>query len=124
MTKYALLSVFNKTNIEHLARFLVSKDYNLLSSGGTAKFLASNNIPVTEVSDFTKSPEFTDPTDPSKGTTGNTIFTINERFTSIESIQRHVENASQNDYFPEFYEIMGNYGKVIGIGGEVLHSIR
>ena len=73
---------------------------------------------------FTKSPEFTDPTDPSKGTTGNTIFTINERFTSIESIQRHVENASQNDYFPEFYEIIGNYGKVVGIGGEVLHSIR
>ena len=73
---------------------------------------------------FTKSPEFTDPTDPLNGTTGNTIFTINERFTSIESIQRHVENASQNDYFPEFYEIMGNYGKVIGIGGEVLHSIR
>ena len=72
---------------------------------------------------FTKSPEFTDPTDPSKGTTGNTIFTINERFTSIESIQRHVENASQNDYFPEFYEIMGNYGKVTGIGGGVLHSI-
>ena len=73
---------------------------------------------------FTKSPEFTDPTDPSKGTTGNTIFTINERFTSMESIQRHMENASQNDYFPEFYEIMGNYGKVVGIGGEILHSIR
>lgn len=45
---------------------------------------------------FTKSPEFTDPTDPLNGTTGNTIFTINERFTSIESIQRHLENASQN----------------------------
>ena len=73
---------------------------------------------------FTKSPEFVDPTDPEKGTTGNTIFTINERFTSIESIQRHVENASKNDYFPQFYEIMGNYVKVIGIGGEVLHSIR
>ena len=60
----------------------------------------------------------------SKDKTGNTIFTINERFTSIESIQRHVENASKNDYFPQFYEIMGNYGKVVGIGGEVLHSIR
>jgi phosphoribosylaminoimidazolecarboxamide formyltransferase / IMP cyclohydrolase len=57
MTKYALLSVFNKTNIEHLARFLVSKDYKLLSSGGTAKFLASNSIPVMEVSNFTQSPE-------------------------------------------------------------------
>ena len=82
----------------------------------------NNNLRLSAY--FTNSPEFVDPTDPEKGTTGNTIFTINERFTSIESIQRHVENASKNDYFPQFYEIMGNYGKVLGIGGEVLHSIR
>ena len=42
----------------------------------------------------------------------------------MESIQRHVESASQNDYFSEFYEIMGNCGKALGIGGEILHSIR
>ena len=73
---------------------------------------------------FTKSPEFTDPTDPSKGTTGNTIFTINERFTSIESIQRHVENASKNDYFPDFAKILEDYGKVLSMGGSVYVSIR
>ena len=35
---------------------------------------------------FTISSEFVDPTDPERGTTGNTIFTINEKFTSIENI--------------------------------------
>ena len=55
---------------------------------------------------FTKAPEFIDPTDPEKGVTGNTLFTINERFTGMASIQRHVENASQNDYFPQFAEIL------------------
>ena len=73
---------------------------------------------------FTKAPEFIDPTDPEKGVTGNTLFTINERFTWMASIQRHVENASQNDYFPQFAEILGSYGKVISLGGEIYHSIR
>ena len=72
---------------------------------------------------ISKASELNDIMDPSKGTTGNTIFTINERLTSMESIQRHFASASQNDYFPEFYQIMGNYGKVIGIGGKILHSI-
>jgi len=73
---------------------------------------------------FTKAPEFIDPTDPEKGVTCNTLFTINERFTGMASIQRHVENASQNDYFPQFAEILGSYGKVISLGGEIYHSIR
>ncbi len=73
---------------------------------------------------FTKAHELVDPTDPAKGVTGNILFTINERFKSMESIQRHVENASQNDYFEKFGEILGNYGKVISIGGDIYHSIR
>ena len=73
---------------------------------------------------FTKAPEFVDPTDPSKGVMGNIFFTINERFTAMASIERHVENASKNDYFGRFAEILGNYGKVISLGGEIYHSIR
>jgi phosphoribosylaminoimidazolecarboxamide formyltransferase / IMP cyclohydrolase len=60
MTKFALLSVFDKTDIEKVAEFLVSKDYTLLSSGGTAKYLTNLDIPVTEVSKFTGSPELLD----------------------------------------------------------------
>ena len=73
---------------------------------------------------FTKAPEFKDPTDPSKGETGNTLFTINEQFASMESVQRHVENASKNDYFPDFAKLLDDYGKVLSMGGSVYVSIR
>ena len=73
---------------------------------------------------FTKAPEFKDPTDPSKGETGNTLFTINEQFASMESVQRHVENASKNHYFPDFVKLLDDYGKVLSMGGSVYVSIR
>ena len=85
----------------------------------------SNNGPDHLISSFfTRADEFIDPMDPSKGVTDKVIFTINERFTSIESIHRHVENAMKNDYFPEFGEIMDKYGTAISLGGEIYHSIR
>ena len=65
-----------------------------------------------------------DPTDPTKGFTGNIVFTINEKFTSMKSIERHVENASKNQYFEKFAEILGTYGKAISLGGDIYHSIR
>ena len=73
---------------------------------------------------FTKVDELVDPADPSKGVTGNIVFTINERFTSMDSVKRHVEHAMKNDYFPKFAEIMEKYGSVRGLGGEIYHSIR
>ena len=90
------------------------------------EFYSENNDGQTHLlnSYFTKAPEFVDPTDPSKGETGNIVFTINERFTSLESVQRHIENAMKNDYFEEFGNILHNYGKVISPGGIIYHSIR
>ena len=73
---------------------------------------------------FTKAQEFVDPTDPTKGFTGNIVFTINEKFTSMKSIERHVENASKNQYFEKFAEFLGTYGKAISLGGDIYHSIR
>ncbi len=54
---YALLSVSNKEGIIPLADALVEQGYQLLSSGGTAKVLIEEGIPVTKVSDYTGSPE-------------------------------------------------------------------
>ena len=51
--KTALLSVFDKTGILELAEKLVQKNIQILSSGGTAKYLKSNNITVTEISEYT-----------------------------------------------------------------------
>lgn len=58
--KRALISVFDKTGILDLAKFLVSKNIEIISTGGTYKYLLENNIPVIEVSKITKFDEMLD----------------------------------------------------------------
>ncbi|SFV80121.1 IMP cyclohydrolase / Phosphoribosylaminoimidazolecarboxamide formyltransferase [hydrothermal vent metagenome] len=53
----ALISVSDKTGIIEFAQSLAEKNIEILSTGGTAKLLADNNIPVIEVSDYTGFPE-------------------------------------------------------------------
>lgn len=53
----AILSVHNKTGLVEFAQGLASLGWTLLASGGTAKLLREKDIPVTEVADYTKSPE-------------------------------------------------------------------
>jgi len=58
MKRLALLSVSDKTGIVELARQLVSEfNFELISSGGTAKTLQTAGIPVKKVSEYTGSPE-------------------------------------------------------------------
>jgi phosphoribosylaminoimidazolecarboxamide formyltransferase / IMP cyclohydrolase len=56
----ALLSVSDKTGIVDFARALQRQGIKLLSTGGTAKLLAENGLPVTEVSEITGFPEMLD----------------------------------------------------------------
>ncbi|HIF9502734.1 TPA: bifunctional phosphoribosylaminoimidazolecarboxamide formyltransferase/IMP cyclohydrolase [Photobacterium damselae] len=56
----ALISVSDKTGIVEFAQALVSQGVDILSTGGTARLLADNQIPVTEVSDHTGFPEMMD----------------------------------------------------------------
>ncbi|WP_163936801.1 bifunctional phosphoribosylaminoimidazolecarboxamide formyltransferase/IMP cyclohydrolase [Paraferrimonas sp. SM1919] len=56
----ALLSVSDKTGIVEFANALHKQGVELLSTGGTAKLLSQNNIPVTEVSNHTGHPEIMD----------------------------------------------------------------
>lgn len=53
----AILSVYDKTGLIEFARDLANLGWTLLASGGTAKLLHENGISVTEVADYTKSPE-------------------------------------------------------------------
>lgn len=53
----ALISVSDKTGILEFAQALHGKGVEILSTGGTAKLLADNGIPVIEVSDHTGFPE-------------------------------------------------------------------
>ncbi|MGC4395331.1 bifunctional phosphoribosylaminoimidazolecarboxamide formyltransferase/IMP cyclohydrolase [Hydrogenophaga sp. T2] len=56
----ALLSVSDKTGIVDLARSLHTLGVQLLSTGGTAKLLAEQGLPVTEVAEVTGFPEMLD----------------------------------------------------------------
>lgn len=56
----ALISVSDKSGIVDFARQLHQLNVEILSTGGTAKLLAKENIPVIEVSDYTGFPEMMD----------------------------------------------------------------
>ena len=56
----ALLSVSDKTGIVELARALAARGVEIVSTGGTAKLLRADGLPVTEVSSYTGFPEMLD----------------------------------------------------------------
>ena len=58
--KTALISVWDKSNLDNLARKLSEVDIEIISSGGTAKFLREKGISVQDVSDITGFPEMLD----------------------------------------------------------------
>jgi phosphoribosylaminoimidazolecarboxamide formyltransferase / IMP cyclohydrolase len=58
--KRALLSVWNKEGIIELAKTLSSAGIEIVSSGGTAKTLEKEGIPIIEVSTYTGHPEMMD----------------------------------------------------------------
>ncbi len=53
----ALISVSDKTGLVDFARALSARGIEILSTGGTASLLTEQEIPVTEVSDYTGFPE-------------------------------------------------------------------
>lgn len=60
MLKRALISVYDKTGIIEFARFLVSKNIEIVSSSGTYQHLIANGINAIEVNEITKHPEILD----------------------------------------------------------------
>jgi phosphoribosylaminoimidazolecarboxamide formyltransferase/IMP cyclohydrolase len=60
MIKRALISVSDKTGIVEFAKGLAALKIEILSTGGTAKLLRENKIPVVEVGDYTGQPEILD----------------------------------------------------------------
>jgi phosphoribosylaminoimidazolecarboxamide formyltransferase/IMP cyclohydrolase len=58
--KRALISIFYKEGIESIARKLQENGWEILSSGGTAKYLHEKNIRVMEISEITRFPEILD----------------------------------------------------------------
>lgn len=59
-SRYALLSVSDKTGLENLGRGLIDLGFEILSTGGTAKALAAAGLPIVKVSEYTGFPEVMD----------------------------------------------------------------
>lgn len=60
MKKRALISVFDKEGVLEFAKFLVSKNIEIISTGGTYKHLKENGVDVIEVNEVTDFPEMLD----------------------------------------------------------------
>uniref|UniRef100_A0A7V4G7P4 IMP cyclohydrolase n=1 Tax=Desulfobacca acetoxidans TaxID=60893 RepID=A0A7V4G7P4_9BACT len=56
----ALISVTDKSGVVEFGKFLAAHGVEILSTGGTAKMLRDNGVPVVEVSDYTGFPEMLD----------------------------------------------------------------
>jgi phosphoribosylaminoimidazolecarboxamide formyltransferase/IMP cyclohydrolase len=59
-TRRALISVSDKTGVLELAQALVSFEFEILSTGGTATMLRAAGVPVTDVGAYTGFPEMLD----------------------------------------------------------------
>ena len=55
--KNALVSVFDKTNLDLISKFLIKKKYTIYSTGGSSKYLKNINVPHVEISKYTKQKE-------------------------------------------------------------------
>jgi phosphoribosylaminoimidazolecarboxamide formyltransferase/IMP cyclohydrolase len=60
MKKTALISVYYKDGLLGFAKELIDRNFEIISTGGTSRFLKENNIPVTTVESITNFPEVLD----------------------------------------------------------------
>ena len=57
MNKNAIISVYDKTDLDIISKYLIKKKYTIYSTGGTSDFLKKHNIPHIEISKYTKQKE-------------------------------------------------------------------
>jgi phosphoribosylaminoimidazolecarboxamide formyltransferase/IMP cyclohydrolase len=91
MKKRALISVYDKDGILEFAQFLVSKDIEIVSTGGTYRFLKENNIPVLEVSEITQFPEMLD------GRVKTLHATIHAGILAIRGNPEHMDKINEHN---------------------------
>ncbi len=58
--KNALISVFDKTDLDKISKFLVKKKYTIYSTGGSSEYLKKIHVPHIQVSKYTKQREILD----------------------------------------------------------------
>jgi phosphoribosylaminoimidazolecarboxamide formyltransferase/IMP cyclohydrolase len=119
--KYALISVYDKTGIENLARVFEKKGVKIISTGGTAKYLQKNGIRIIPIEQITKSPESFD------GRVKTVSFQIISGLLFDRSNKSHLKQAKELNT-PEidfvicnFYDFADKPGiEMIDIGGPTM----
>jgi phosphoribosylaminoimidazolecarboxamide formyltransferase/IMP cyclohydrolase len=92
--RYALLSVYDKRGIVEFGRALHTLGIKIISTGGTAKELEKNNIPVIPIQEITGEPESFD------GRMKTISFQIESGILFNRSISEHVAQAKALDIKP------------------------
>ena len=92
--KRALLSVSDKTGIVDLARIIAGAGVEILSTGGTARLLAENGIPVKPVETHTGFPEIMD------GRVKTLHPKIHGGILAVRDNPSHIEQMAQNGIVP------------------------
>ena len=71
-----------------------------------------------------KAEEMNNLLDPSEGTTGKFLFSINEVYVEKDGIDQHMGQAMQWEHIQDFVGTLTEYGKVLIGGGTVIHSMN
>ncbi len=90
----ALISVSDKTGLDKLGRALAELNIEILSSGGTAKYLQDQGIPVIEISDFTGAPEMLD------GRLKTLHPKVHGGILAVRDNPKHMDQLKSQDYKP------------------------
>jgi hypothetical protein len=72
---------------------------------------------------ISKAPELNDMMDPSKGTSGNVIYTVSEVHIDDEHFGQHVELGQSWPRIGEFFELFEKYSPLVIMGGRVAQKL-
>ena len=92
--KRALISVFYKDKILDFAKFLISKNIEIISTGGSYKYLKENSIPVIEVEEVTGEKEMLD------GRVKTLSSKIHGGILAIRDNPKHIEAIKERGIIP------------------------
>ncbi|MDH5443125.1 MAG: bifunctional phosphoribosylaminoimidazolecarboxamide formyltransferase/IMP cyclohydrolase [Hadesarchaea archaeon] len=116
----ALISVSDKTGIVEFARGLQDLGIEIISTGGTAKFLKKNGIKVKDISDFTGFPEILD------GRVKTLHPKVHGGILAIREKGEHIRELRKHDIEPIDLVIVNLYPfeKTIQSGGTIEEAIE
>jgi phosphoribosylaminoimidazolecarboxamide formyltransferase/IMP cyclohydrolase len=103
LKKRALISVFDKAGVLEFAKFLVSKDVEIISTGGTYKHLKENGVPVIEVNEVTNFPEMLD------GRVKTLHPLIHAGILAIRDNKEHMDILNERNIHPIDYVVVNLY---------------